>query len=68
MINIDHLQKLKGKDYKIIFAKKYKRKNSYCSLLHERLLDYVDIVSVEEKLWEISIYLKEKNNINPKRY
>lgn len=49
MINIDHLQKLKGKDYKIIFANKYIRKNSYCSLLHERLLDYVEIVSVEEK-------------------
>ena len=47
---MDHRQKLRGKDYKIIFVnKKYMRKDGYSLLLPEGLLDYFEIVSVEEK-------------------
>lgn len=63
----DHRQKLRGKDYKIIFVnKKYMRKDGYSLLLPEGLLDYFEIVSVEEKPREIRIYLEEMNNINQK--
>ena len=64
---MDHRQKLRGKDYKIIFVnKKYMRKDGYSLLLPEGLLDYFEIVSVEEKPREIKIYLEEMNNINQK--
>ena len=42
------------------------RKDGYSLLLPEGLLDYFEIVSVEEKPREIRIYLEEKNNISQK--
>lgn len=39
-------------------------KDGYSLLLPGGLLDYFEIVSVEEKLREIRIYLEENNNIN----
>jgi len=37
----------------------------YRLLLPTGLLDYFDLLKVEEKAKEIKIYLEEKNNINP---
>jgi len=40
-------------------------KDGYSLLLPVGLLDYFDILQVEEKPGEIKIYLEEKNNIDP---
>jgi hypothetical protein len=41
------------------------QKDGYSLLLPEGLLDYFEIIQVEEKSKEIKVYLEEKNNINP---
>jgi hypothetical protein len=43
------------------------QKDGYILLLPEGLLDYFEIIQVEEKAKEIKISMEEKNNINPEK-
>jgi hypothetical protein len=46
-------------------VKKAMYKDGYIYLLPSGMLDYFEVIKVEEQTGEITVYLEEKNNLNP---